>query len=258
VARALHHYQQRALTPRRPTDRSGPTLWVHRGVVPSEVFLRQGKVPCRTGEGLNMVRSKRNAILGVMVAGLLLVGVSCSSDDDGAADDATATTVDESTPTTKSPDQYNLVEVAVSAGSYTVLAELLQSANLVGELVGEGPFTVFAPTDEAFSALADELGLSLDELKATLMAEENADLLRSVLQYHVVAGNIPASEVVGLGGSNVTTLSGESFAVAVDGETVTITDGAGRTVEVVDVDVPAANGVIHVLGSVLLPRPLAL
>jgi uncharacterized surface protein with fasciclin (FAS1) repeats len=204
--------------------------------------------------------SKRSLAVGAVAVALVFAGVACSSDDDGdaTAPEETTATSEANAGEVKPRDEFNIVEVAVSAGSFTVLAELLQSANLVGELVGEGPFTVFAPTDDAFVALADELGTSVDELKATLMAEDNADLLREVLLYHVVAGDLPSDEVVALGGSDVETLSGASFAVAVDGETVTITDGADRTTEVVDVDVPASNGVIHVVGTVLLPSVPAL
>jgi uncharacterized surface protein with fasciclin (FAS1) repeats len=197
-------------------------------------------------------RSIRNAGLGVVAAAFLFTAVACSSDDEESTTTTEATTTT-AAPTTTAGDEAagNIVEVAVSAGSFTVLAELLTAAGLVDALSGEGPFTVFAPTDEAFEAAAADLGVPLADLAAALTAD--IDLLTEILTYHVVSGNVPASDVVTLNGQAVETLSGESFTVNVDGETVSITDGAGRTVNVIDVDVAASNGVIHVLENVLLP-----
>ena len=89
----------------------------------------------------------------------------------------------------------------------------------------------------------------MDDLIAALI--DNPKLLKDILLYHVVPGNIPAADMVALSGQKVKTLSGESWTVNVDGETVTITDGFGGTVNVIDVDVAASNGVIHVLDGVL-------
>ena len=201
-----------------------------------------------------MNRSLRTVGLGVAAVALLFGAVACSDDDDTAtttteavADETTTTTTADDTTT----DEANIVDVAVSAGSFTVLVELVTAAGLADALSADGPLTVFAPTDEAFEAAAADLGVTLDELAAVLT--ENTDLLTEILTYHVVAGEVPASTVVTLDGQSVETLSGASFTVNVDGETVTITDGAGRTVGVIDVDVEASNGVIHVLDNVLLP-----
>jgi uncharacterized surface protein with fasciclin (FAS1) repeats len=195
-------------------------------------------------------RSIRNAGLGLVAAAFLFTAVACGNDDDDATTTTTTTT---QAPTTTNGEQAegNIVEVAVGAGSFTVLAELLTAAGLVDALSGPGPFTVFAPTDEAFAAAAADLGVTLDELAAALTSD--IDLLTEILTYHVVAGNVPSSDVVTLDGESVETLSGASFTVNVNGSTVTITDGAGRTVNVIDVDVEASNGVIHVLDNVLLP-----
>ena len=202
-------------------------------------------------EVMNVNRSLRTIGAGVLAGALLFSVAACSSDDD-KADDTTTTTVAEDTTTTL-PDELNIVETAVSAGSFTVLATLLQEADLVGTLSGDGPFTVFAPTDEAFAAAAADLEVELDDLAAALTAEENKELLAEILSYHVVAGEVLAATVVTLDGQEVDTVAGIPFTVNVDGETVTITDGAGRTVGVVDVDVLASNGVIHILDNVLLP-----
>jgi transforming growth factor-beta-induced protein len=131
----------------------------------------------------------------------------------------------------------DLVETALVADDFETLTTLVEAAGLIGALQGEGPFTVFAPTDAAFAALDEEL-------VAALLADP--ELLASVLLYHVVEGAVLAEAVVGL--TEVTTLSGETIAISFDGETVRL-----NGVPVVATDVVASNGVIHVLGGVLLP-----
>jgi uncharacterized surface protein with fasciclin (FAS1) repeats len=202
-------------------------------------------------------RSIRTAGLGLAAAALLFGAVACSDDDDTSATtttaaEATTTTAAEETTTTEAAEEGNtIVDVAVGAGSFTVLVELVTAAGLVDALSGEGPLTVFAPTDEAFEAAAADLGVSLEDLATVLTGDEA--LLTEILTYHVVDGEVPSSVVVTLNGESVDTLSGDSFVVNVEGETVSITDGAGRNVGVVDVDVEASNGVIHILDNVLLP-----
>ena len=131
---------------------------------------------------------------------------------------------------------------AVENGSFTTLVAAVQAADLVDTLSGEGPFTVFAPTDDAFAAALEALGLTAEELLA------DTDLLTSVLTYHVVAGAVPSSDVVTLDGQSVATVNGAEVAISVDGDTVMVNDAT-----VVAVDVEASNGVIHVIDSVLLP-----
>ena len=112
--------------------------------------------------------------------------------------------------------------------------------------VEEGPFTVFAPTDEAFAALPPG---TLD----TLLADPTGDLA-GILTYHVVEGEVKAADVASMDGQEVTTVNGATFTVNVgdDGD-VTLTDAAGNEVDVVQTDVDASNGVIHVINAVLLP-----
>lgn len=131
----------------------------------------------------------------------------------------------------------DLVETAIAAEDFDTLATLVEVAGLVDALRGEGPFTVFAPTDEAFAALDEAL-------QAELIGDP--ELLASVLLYHVVEGAVLAEAVVGL--TEVTTLSGQTITVSVEGGSVFL-----NGVEVVATDVLASNGVIHVLGGVLLP-----
>ncbi len=134
----------------------------------------------------------------------------------------------------------NIVETAVAAGSFNTLAAALKAAGLVDVLSGEGPFTVFAPTDEAFSKLPAGTVESL-------LKPENKDKLISVLTYHVVAGEVPASKVVNLKGA--TTVNGQRADIKVKDGTVMV-DGA----KVVTTDIEASNGVIHVIDSVILPE----
>lgn len=194
-----------------------------------------------------MKRSIRSVGLGLIAATMLFTTVACSSDEPEAT-----TPSAEATPASDAPAAEavgNLVDVAVADGNFTVLAKLVTAAGLGETLSGPGPFTVFAPTDAAFEAVAADLGVNLDDLLNALIADPA--LLKDVLLYHVVSGNVPAADVVGLNGKDVETLSGESWTVVVDGDTVTIKDGYGRIANVVDVDVAASNGVIHVVAKVL-------
>ena len=130
----------------------------------------------------------------------------------------------------------NLIDVAREAGSFTTLLAAIEAAGLTETLQGEGPFTVFAPTDEAFAALPAG---TVEGLLADTAA------LTSVLTYHVVAGKAVAADVVGL--DSVTTLQGGSLPVsAVDGVKI-------GSANVVAADVMASNGVIHVIDAVLVP-----
>lgn len=151
------------------------------------------------------------------------------------ATSATSATVNE---TTKSAD---IVDTAVSAGQFKTLAAALEAAGLIDALKGAGPFTVFAPTDEAFAKLPAGTVESL-------LKPENKEKLKSILLYHVVSGSVPASEVVKLNGRSVKTLQGSSVKVGTKhGVTV---DSA----KVVKTDVMASNGVIHVIDTVLIPK----
>ena len=134
----------------------------------------------------------------------------------------------------------DIVDTAVGAGQFTILAKALTEAGLVEALKGKGPFTVFAPTDEAFKKLpAGTL--------ETLLKPENKDLLVSILTYHVVPGNVLAKDVVKL--ESATTLNGQRVDITAQGGNVMV-DGA----KVIATDVKASNGTIHVIDSVILPQ----
>lgn len=131
----------------------------------------------------------------------------------------------------------DIVTTAVEAGSFNTLAAALEAAGLVGVLQSEGPFTVFAPTDEAFAKLP------AGTVEA-LLADKDA--LTRILTYHVVAGRVSSSMVVGL--SEAETVAGIAAPIEVRSGEVYV---AGA--KVVTVDVPASNGVIHIIDSVMLP-----
>jgi transforming growth factor-beta-induced protein len=142
-------------------------------------------------------------------------------------------------------DGQDIVDVAVENGSFTTLVAAVQQAGLVDALKAEGPYTVFAPTDDAFAALLEETGMSAEDL---LGAENLAD----ILLYHVVAGEFDAASVIELVGENdyvlVDTLAGIPVKVSVDMGNVYINDAM-----VILPDVEASNGIIHVIDSVILP-----
>ena len=133
----------------------------------------------------------------------------------------------------------DIVDTAVAAGSFNTLAKALQAADLVGTLKEKGPFTVFAPTDEAFAKLPQA---TLDDL----LKPENKAKLRRILTYHVVPGGVTAADLMKL-----------KTTKAVSGDTIDITaaDGSVRVdqARVMKADINASNGVIHVIDSVILP-----
>jgi uncharacterized surface protein with fasciclin (FAS1) repeats len=140
-------------------------------------------------------------------------------------------------PTSAQMGSKDIVDVAVEAGSFTTLAAALQAAGLVDVLKGEGPFTVFAPTDAAFAKLpAGTVEALLNDIPA----------LTAILTYHVVPGKVMAADVVGI--TEAATVNGANINVSVQGQTVMINNAT-----VTAVDVAASNGVIHVIDTVILP-----
>jgi uncharacterized surface protein with fasciclin (FAS1) repeats len=134
----------------------------------------------------------------------------------------------------------DIVDTAVAAGSFNTLAAALKAADLIDTLKGEGPFTVFAPTDEAFAKLP----------KGTvenLLKPENKSKLAAILTYHVVAGKVMAADVVKI-----------KSAKTVNGQSIKVKAGSGGVMvdnaKVVKTDIETSNGVIHVIDSVILPK----
>ena len=133
----------------------------------------------------------------------------------------------------------DIVGVASSAGSFNTLVAAVKAAGLVETLQGAGPFTVFAPTDEAFAKLPAGTVESL-------LKPENKQKLASILTYHVISGKVMASDVKTM---QAATVNGQKLAIEANGSGVTV-NGA----KVVKTDIPATNGVIHVIDTVILPK----
>ncbi|GGA52683.1 Nex18 symbiotically induced protein [Nitratireductor aestuarii] len=133
----------------------------------------------------------------------------------------------------------DIVDTAVAAGDFKTLAAALEAADLVGTLKGEGPFTVFAPTDAAF----EKLPAGTVE---TLLKPENKQKLVDVLTYHVVPGKVMAADVVGL--DEAKTVNGKAIDITVEGNAVKVNEA-----NVTATDIEARNGVIHVIDAVILP-----
>lgn len=166
-----------------------------------------------------MARSRRLASFALALALVVpLAGCDSSSDDPAP------------TP--------SIVEVAV-ANDFNTLVAAVQAAGLTSTLQSDGPFTVFAPTDEAFAALPEGT-------VETLLRPENRDQLVAVLTYHVVPGRVTAAQVVNL--ESATTVQGSPLAIDVQGSSVFVNDA-----QVTVTDIQARNGVVHVINRVLLP-----
>jgi len=161
--------------------------------------------------------------LAAILAALGLLVAACG----GEADETTTTTA----------PLKDIVDTAVEAGSFTTLVAAVQAAGLVETLKGEGPFTVFAPTDEAFAALPEG---TVEALLADIPA------LTDILLYHVVPGKVMAADVVNL--TSAATVQGSDLAIVVEDGKVMI-----NGVNVITADIEASNGVIHVIDAVLIP-----
>lgn len=134
----------------------------------------------------------------------------------------------------------DIVDTAVAAGDFATLAAALQAGDLIDTLKSEGPFTVFAPTDEAFAKLPAGT-------VENLLKPENKEQLVAILTYHVVPGEVTASQVVNL--KTAATVNGKDLSIRVDGGNVFVNDAG-----VIATDVMASNGVIHVVDTVILPN----
>ncbi len=172
--------------------------------------------------------------IGLATVGLAVAG--CGGGGDSSSDGAATTAVPAAT-TTEEAVQENIVETAVAAGDFTTLTSLVEQAGLAGTLSANGPFTVFAPTDDAFAKVPQE---TLDSLAA------DPEALKAVLLYHVVDGEARATDVAEL--SSAETLNGKLVQLETTEGTVKVNDA-----KVVHADVTASNGVIHVIDEVLIP-----
>jgi uncharacterized surface protein with fasciclin (FAS1) repeats len=187
---------------------------------------------------------KRIHTLTAIALGLAITGFtgsasagSCGSDkaDTHGKDAATITASAKNVETVQSTD---IVTTAINAGSFETLVTAIKSADLVETLQGEGPFTVFAPTDEAFAKLPESAITALLKDKKQLQA---------VLTYHVVPGTVLAADVVKL--ESATTVNGQPVTITVNDKTVMVNEA-----KVIATDIICSNGVIHVIDQVILPE----
>lgn len=182
---------------------------------------------------------KKALIPSIMVAVLAIAG--CAAEAPVEEEVVTEEVVEETPEAPVEEAAGDIVAVASGAGSFTTLVAAIEAAGLVETLQGVGPFTVFAPTDEAFAALPAGL---LD----ALLLEENRAILVQILTYHVVSGTVLAADVT------------EGDVASVEGSAISITVGDGvvlnGTANVTATDVVASNGVIHVIDAVILPPGL--
>ena len=187
-------------------------------------------------------------IIGTVAVGALALGAAaCGDDDDGATPEepSTATADNPAESGASAPESpATVVDVASSNDDFSTLVTAVEAAGLAETLNGDGPFTVFAPVNNAFAALPTG---TLD----TLLLPENQDQLTAVLTYHVVPQEAMSDDLSD--GMTVTTVQGQPLTVGVSDTGVTLTDASGNTVSVVQADIEAGNGVVHIIDAVLLP-----
>ena len=204
-----------------------------------------------------MRKSQKFIALGA-VATLGLFATACGSDsDDAATEEATTESVveevvteDTATDSTDAAAPQTIVDIAAGNADFSTLVSLVTAAGLAETLAGEGPFTVLAPTNAAFEALAKKMGVTIEELGATLTGD--VELLKTVLTSHVIAGKVLAADTAALNGMEADLVSGEKAKVVSADGVVSFTIGTS-TATVVTADVEAANGVIHIVDMPLVP-----
>ena len=191
-----------------------------------------------------MKKSRLAAVAALALAsGLVLTACSSSSDEAAAPEPAAseaAAIADEAEDTDMAEESAapgTIVDIAAGAADFSTLVAAATAAGLVDTLNGEGPFTVFAPTDEAFAALPPDL---VD----ALLLPENKDVLAKILTYHVVPGTVMAADIA------------DGDVATVEGQNVTLSTMDGVTVNgarVIQADIVASNGVVHVIDAVIVP-----
>lgn len=175
---------------------------------------------------------------------LALLATITSACGGSAATTSTTTTAAATTTTEEMTDEEmgDVLEVAAAEGDLGIFLAALDAAGIMNDFHGEGPFTLFIPTDEAFNSYLEEAGMTQAEVFA------GAEMLQAIIKYHIVNMMEDAEMVMGMSGESFTTASGQPLEVTVDGETVMV---GGATVE--RYDIHASNGVIHVIDTVLIP-----
>ncbi|MGH8872689.1 MAG: fasciclin domain-containing protein [Acidimicrobiia bacterium] len=188
----------------------------------------------------------------LVLLGLLVVacggGAGATSTAPAATETASTEMMEDETTTTAMMDdeaemmEEDVLAVADAEGDLGTFLAGLEAAGIMEDFHGEGPFTLFIPTDDAFAVYLDEAGMSREEAFA------GAEMLQSILGYHVVSMLEDSEMVMGMDGQTFTTLSGAPLEVTVDGDTVMVGDAT-----IIRYDIGASNGVVHVIDTVLIP-----
>jgi uncharacterized surface protein with fasciclin (FAS1) repeats len=186
---------------------------------------------------------KTLVIIAAAISAALLVAACSSDDNTDSAASPQAVQTESMAPEAADTSSMTIAEIAASNPDFSTLMTAVSAAGLGETLAGEGPFTVFAPTNDAFAALPAGT-------VEKLLKPANKDQLAAILTYHVVPATVMAADVTS---GEVKTVNGATFDVKADDMGVTITDGQGNTANVVQTDIVASNGVIHVIDAVLLP-----
>jgi uncharacterized surface protein with fasciclin (FAS1) repeats len=208
------------------------------------------------------MRKTQKFIALAAVASLGVFATACGSDSDDAATDEAVTEetiaeevmTDDTAAATEeeagAEAPQTIVDIAAGNPDFSTLVSLVTTAGLAETLAGEGPFTVLAPTNAGFEALAEKMGVTIEELSATLTGD--VELLKTVLTSHVIAGKVLAADTAALNGLEADLVSGEKAKVVSADGVVSFTIGTS-TATVVTPDIEAANGVIHIVDMPLLP-----
>jgi uncharacterized surface protein with fasciclin (FAS1) repeats len=180
-----------------------------------------------------------------LLATLLLIAIAACGDGEQGSTDTTEAMMEESATTEMMEEEMmgeDVLAIAAAEGDLGTFLDAVESAGMMEDLHGEGPFTVFAPTDDAFAAYLESSGMTEEEALA------GGEMLQSVVGYHLVSMMEDSSMVMGMDGESLTTVNGAPLEITVDGETVMVGDAT-----VLRYDIDASNGVIHVIDSVLTP-----
>jgi transforming growth factor-beta-induced protein len=203
----------------------------------------------------NPMTNRRTRTLVALFAAGSLALAACGDDGDvastgttttteaDAADDAMDDVTDDDAMDDEAADGETIVDIAAGNPDFSILVAAVTEAGLVDTLSGDGPFTVFAPTDEAFEAALEALGITAEELLAN-------PALGDILTYHVLSGEVMSSDLEPT--QTVATVQGEEVTITVDDAGARINDA-----EIVQTDIEASNGVIHVIDAVILPPTVA-
>jgi uncharacterized surface protein with fasciclin (FAS1) repeats len=189
------------------------------------------------------IHMRTKLIAGLAAVALVGALAACSGDDESASTSPMPVEAAASASSAMDDMGMTVTDIVAANPDFSTLLAAVQAAGLGDTLAGEGPYTVFAPTDDAFAAVpAGTL--------AKLLKPANQDQLAAILTYHVVPGEVMAADVMP---GDVTTVNGADFTISVEDGDVLITDGQGNQAMVTQTDIAATNGVIHVIDAVLLP-----